>query len=93
MIVRVRERERERGWERVGEGGRGRGWARVGEGGRGWARVRVRERNVFIGNFTSWITNIQGAKYKIQVNSNRQLSYVQIPQASTVPPQHAVHMK
>ena len=34
------------------------------------------ERNVFIGNSTSWITNIQGAKYKIQVNSNRHISYL-----------------
>ena len=35
-----------------------------------------RERNVFIGNSTSWITNIQGAKYKIQVNSNRHIRYI-----------------
>ena len=33
-------------------------------------RERGRERNVFNGNSTSWITNMQGAKYKIQVNSN-----------------------
>ena len=33
--------------------------------------MRERERNVFIGNSTSWITNIHGVKYKIQVNSNR----------------------
>ena len=26
--------------------------------------------NDFIGNSTSWITKIQGAKYKIQINSN-----------------------
>ncbi len=30
---------------------------------------RERERNVFIGNSTSWITYIQGAKYKLQVLS------------------------
>ena len=31
---------------------------------------------MFIGNSTSWITNIQGVKYKIQVNSNRHISYL-----------------
>ena len=40
------------------------------------AREREREINVFIGNSTSWITNLQGAKYKIQVNSNRHISYI-----------------
>ena len=55
--------ERERAREREGETG----WKRE----RG--RERERERNVFFGNSASWITNIgplQGAKYKIQVNSN-----------------------
>ena len=44
----------------------------------GWLLLRqiLRERNVFIGNSTSWITNIQGVKYKIQVNSNRHISYL-----------------
>ena len=31
------------------------------------ACVCVRERYVLIGNSTSWIINIQGAKYKIQI--------------------------
>ena len=39
-------------------------------------RERERERGVFICNSTSWITTIQGAKYKIQDNSSRHISYL-----------------
>ena len=63
VILYLTERERER--EREGERERER--EREREGG---------ERNVFICNSTSWITTIQGAKYKIQDNSNRHISYI-----------------
>ena len=68
-VLRERDREREREKEREREGGGGDGErAREREGRE--PRGRAGERDVFIGNSTSWITNIQGAKYKIQVNSN-----------------------
>ena len=56
MRERVRYRERERDIERKRETERER-----------CIYIYI-ERNVFIGNSPSWITNIQRAKYKIQVN-------------------------
>ena len=81
-VCDLRERERDRERERERERGRER-------------ERRERERNVIIGNSTSWITNILGAKYKIQVTSNYagKLHYVQIQHTSTVPQYHAIHMK
>ena len=38
--------------------------------------VEREERNVFICNSTTWITTIQSAKYKIQDQSNRHISYI-----------------
>ena len=65
---REREKEREREGERERERERERGREREGE--------RERERGVCIGNSTSWITNIQCAKYRfIQIRHVSVITY------------------